>query len=115
MGFNWPSCPDAICHRHDLAGHQHATADFYPLHWKEAANFLFPEFTDEVMARTAQSSFVHLWGAALRELKFDFRRSRPLRGSYLDLMYGKYLDAEVASALQPLEGGSVQEVGEGLR
>ena len=61
------------------------------------------------MARTAQSSFVHLWGAALRELQFDFRRSRPLRGSYLDLMYGKYLDAEVASALEPLEEGAFRK------
>jgi hypothetical protein len=105
-GSTGPLALSAVLRKHQITGFSRTTSDFYPLHWREAAKFLFPEFTEEVLARTAHSPFVHLWGAALRELRFDFRRSRPLRHSYLDLIYARYLDAEIAATLEPLDEGS---------
>jgi len=102
-GSTGPVALTAMLQKHEIAGLARPTEDFYPLHWREAAKLLFPEFRDEILARTAHSPFIHLWGAALRELHFDFRHWRPLRGSYLDLVYAKYLDTEVASALKPMD------------
>lgn len=102
-GSTGPLALTAICRRHDLHTYQRPTSDFYPLHWKEAAKFLFPEFAEEVVARTADSPFVHLWGAALRELGFDFKRSLPPEGSYLDVLYRTHLDGHIMDELRPLD------------
>jgi hypothetical protein len=112
-GSTGPLALTKVFQQHDLRRHQRPTADFYPLHWKEAPKLLLPEFTVEVRERAAPSPFIHLWGATLREIGFDFKRSLPLAGSYLDLVYSKYLDADILAQLQPLDEGlfrkSVQE------
>jgi hypothetical protein len=98
--------PLALSHvfpRHDLTAHRRPTAEFYPLHWKEAPKLLFREFDAEIRVRTAHSPLIHLWGSALREIGFDFRRSCPPDGSYLEWLYGKHLDSDVAGQLRPLD------------
>ena len=87
--FNTPELEEYKC---DMAA-------FYPLHWREAPKLLFPEFTDEVFEKTAKSPFIHLWGATLRELGFDFMQWSPISGSYLDILYNKYLDPHIHARL----------------
>ena len=82
------------------------TAAFYPLHWKEAPKVLFPEFTDEVLDKTRNSPFIHLWGSAIREIGFDFARYRPLEGSYLHDLYERCLDRPIAERLVALDEGA---------
>jgi hypothetical protein len=105
-GSTGPLALSAILPKHGLSAHQCSTAEFYPLHWKEAPKFMFREYTTEVLARTAHSPLIHLWGAALREVGFDFARWMPPPGSYLDLLYQKHLDREVALRLQPIDEAS---------
>src|SRR5262249_10798065 len=95
-GATGPSALTKIFKQHDLNAYQRPINDFYPLHWKEAPKVLFPEFTEEILARTERSPFVHLWGATLREINFDFKRFLPPKGSYLDLLYTKHLDRDIA-------------------
>jgi hypothetical protein len=102
-GSTGPQAVTTVFRRHDLDIHQRPTSECYPLHWKEAPKFLFPEFTKEVIDRTGGSPFIHLWGSALREVQFDFKHSRPLEGSYLDLLYTRHLDASIADQLRPLD------------
>ena len=102
--------------RHDLAKFKKPIRDFYPLHWTDAPKVLFPEFTAAVFEKTAQSPFIHLWGATLREIGFDFSRFLPLKDSYLHILYTRYLDRHVLKSLQPFNEGqfrrSVQDYAE---
>jgi hypothetical protein len=75
----------------------------YPLHWKEAPKLLFPEFVDEVLEKIGKAPFVHLWGATLRELGFRFDNWCPLAGSYLGILYEKYLDPHIRARLRPFD------------
>ncbi len=102
-GSTGPLALTKVFNRHDLERYQRGTSDFYPLHWKEAPKFLFPEFTAEILSRTADSPFIHLWGSVLREIKFDFARTRPIQGSYLDRLYASCLDREILARLQPID------------
>jgi len=74
----------------------------YPIHWREAPKLLFAEFTDEICTRVARSPFVHLWGSTLREigLRSD---ARPPLGSYLDLIYSRYIDPALLQRLHPAD------------
>ena len=98
-----------------LHGRKLPMETIYPLHWKDAPKVLFPEFTDEVLERTARSPFIHLWGSALREIAFDFTRSRPLPGSYLDLQVlavSRSAGSDGASVPRRIR---VQNIGRGIR
>jgi hypothetical protein len=99
--------------RPDLAGFRLPTTDVYPLHWTETPKLLFPEFRAEVLRRTSGSPFIHLWGSALREIGFDCDLAQPPEGSYLDLLYSRYLEPGVRAALRPVDDaafrGSVQD------
>lgn len=101
-GSRGPLALTKIFNQHELGSYQRSISDFYPLHWKEAPKILFPEFTNEVFEKTATSPFIHLWGAALRELDFDFWKCSPIAGSYLDILYRKYLDPKVRVRLVPV-------------
>jgi hypothetical protein len=83
--------------------HDFKISDFYPLHWKETPKLLFPEFTNEVIEKIADAPFVHLWGATLREIGFNY--TVPLKGSYMDILHSKYLDPQVAAELRPVDEG----------
>jgi hypothetical protein len=102
-GSTGPWALTKIFNKYDLGKYKQKISDFYPLHWKEAPKFLFPEFTQEIIERTANSPFIHLWGAALREIKFDFRQFLPLKGSYLDALYINHLDPHIMSRLRPFD------------
>ena len=65
--------------RDNLTQYRLDTADVYPLHLKEAPKLLFPEFKEEIANKVALAPFVHLWGATLREIGFDFRVHPPSR------------------------------------
>jgi hypothetical protein len=89
-----------------LESYKRPISDIYPLHWKEAPTLLFPEFTDQVLEKIAGSPFVHLWGATLREVKFDVSRWLPLEGSYLDILYKHHLDRSILTRLIAFEEGN---------
>jgi len=82
-------------------------ADVYPIHWRETPKLLFPEFTDEIHARVGRSPFIHLWGSTLRELGLG-SDARPPRGSYLDLVYSKYMDPALLDRLQPVDEAALR-------
>jgi hypothetical protein len=105
-GSTGPLALTRIFKEQALERYQQPTSAFYPLHWRDAPKLLFPEFTAALAEQVAAAPFVHLWGATLREVGFDFRRSWPLDGSYLDLMYRRHLDAEIAAELRPLDEGA---------
>jgi hypothetical protein len=86
-----------------LQPYKREISDIYPLHWKEAPKLLFPEFTGEVVEKIANSPFVHLWGATLREVNFDMSKSLPLEGSYLNILYKDHLDKHILDRLMPIE------------
>ena len=87
--------------RPDLAPYKLPTADVYPFHWREAPKILFPEFKEEVVERTKSVPFIHLWGAALREIGFDFDCFQPFEGSYLEEVYERYLEPHIWRRLSP--------------
>jgi hypothetical protein len=101
-GTTGPLALTKIFNEHNLSRYQRKMSDFYPLHWTEAPKVLFPEFTEEILEKTANSPFIHLWGSALREVNFDFKRSLPIPGSYLDLLYKNHLDQHIFDELCPL-------------
>src|SRR4029077_10507395 len=102
-GSTGPIALTRICNEHRLGPYKRQTSDFYPLHWRETPKLLFPEFTDEVLERTAESPFIHLYGSVIRELTFDVARSRPIPGSYLDLLYANHLAPDVLDRLSPVD------------
>jgi hypothetical protein len=102
-GATGPLALSAIFPKHPLSQYQCATTDFYPIHWREAPKLLFPEYTAEIVARTTHSPLIHLWGAALREVGFDFRRWAPPPHSFLESIYEKYLDRNIAQRLEPID------------
>jgi hypothetical protein len=112
-GSTGPLALTRIFNQHELGHYKRNMSDFYPLHWKEAAKLLFPEFTSEVFEKTTKSPFIHLWGAALRELDFNFSNHAPIEGSYLEILYKKYLDPHVRARLISVDEdglrGSVRE------
>ena len=63
----------------DRAG---TTRQFYPLHWLEAPLLLLPEYKLEVLRRTKDAMFLHLWAHALHEVGIDRDADVP-RGSLL--------------------------------
>ena len=83
--------------------HPFKIEDFYPLHWKETPKLLFPEFTAEVEEKISKAPFVHLWGATLRDVGFNY--TVPIKGSYMDILHTKYLDPHVAAELKPVDEG----------
>jgi hypothetical protein len=99
-GATGPSALTKILNQHDLIHYKRSISEFYPLHWKEAPKLLFPEFTDEVLEKTAKSPFIHLWGATLREI--GFANYSPIEGSYLDILYRRYLDPDIRARLGSL-------------
>jgi hypothetical protein len=103
-GSTGPLALTKIFNQHELVHYKRSMVEFYPLHWKEAPKLLFPEFTSEVFDKIAKSPFIHLWGATLTELGFDFAKCSPIEGSYLDILYKKYLDPHIQARL-----GSVSE------
>jgi hypothetical protein len=105
-GITGPLALSKVFRTPDIAGYMRETADFYPLHWRQAPKLLFPEFTDEVLERTAASPFIHLWGSTLREVGYDFSRYAPIPGSYLHLLYQRYLDDQIKARLQPFDEDS---------
>lgn len=102
-GATGPLALSKVFKEHGL-GLPFAIRDFYPLHWKEAPKLLFPEFRDEVIEKIAPAPFVHLWGATLREVGFNFTIPPP--GSYMEYLHSKYLDPQAAAGLQPVDEGS---------
>lgn len=102
-GTTGPLALSKVFRTPELRKHMRPTAEIYPLHWKESPKLLFPEFTGEVLERTAQSPFIHLWGSTIREVGFDFAQWLPIAGSYLDLLYKKHLDPHILSRLRPFD------------
>jgi len=100
-GSTGPLALTKIFNELELIHHKRDKFEFYPLHWKEAPKLLFPEFTDEVLEKTAKSSFIHLWGATLREVGFN--SVKPIEGSYLDIIYKEYLDPHIRASLGPVK------------
>ena len=87
----------------DLENYKRDMSEFYPLQWRESPKLLFPEFTDEVFKKIEKSPFIHLWAATLRELDFDLANWSPIAGSYLDILYEKYLDPHIRARLRPFD------------
>lgn len=59
-----------------------------------------------MIERTVRAPFIHLWGAAQRELGFDFTRYRPIEGTYMALLYDKYLEPSILARLEPVPEAS---------
>jgi hypothetical protein len=98
-GSTGPLALTKVFNELELGDYKMGIAEFYPLHWKEAPKLVFPEFTDEVLAKIAESPFIHLWGATLREIGFDCAKWSPIEGSYLDILYKKNLDPHFQARL----------------
>ncbi len=96
--------------RYPMAEHKWKTSDMHPLHWAESVKFLLPEFSQEVSQRTANSRFIHLYTSMFsRFLVFDAREYLPLKGSYLDMLYGKYGEPSAISRLRPIDERELRE------
>jgi hypothetical protein len=104
-GARGPLALTKVFNDHRLETYKRRMSDIYPLHWKEAPKLLFPEFTDEVFDKIADSPFVHLWGATLREVKFEMSRWLPLEGSYLRILYRNHLDRPILDRLATFDEG----------
>ena len=103
-GATGPAATTKVFNEQGLGPYKLPMAEIYPLHWTEAPKLLFPEFTREVTDKIAAAPFVHLWGATLREIGFN--DLRPLEGSYMDRVYSKYLDPDIAKTLRPTDESS---------
>lgn len=102
-GATGPWALSKIFNRPELSLYKMKMADCYPFNWRDAPKLFFPEYTGEILERTQRSPFIHLWGAALREFDFDFKKHAPIEGSYLDLLYKKYLDLPIRLRLAPIQ------------
>lgn len=98
-GARGPRALTKVFNDQRLQSHKRPMSDVYPLHWKDAPKLLFPEFTAEITEKVANSPFIHLWGATLRELGFDMSRWLPIEGSYLHIVYMKHLDRPILDQL----------------
>ena len=81
----------------------------YPIHWAEAAKLLLPECRDELVDRTRDSAFIHLYAAMFRlQCGFDPHRFLPPRGSYLEGLYLRYGVGEAAALLEPVDEAALR-------
>src|SRR4029453_18431522 len=64
------------------SAHAGTRAEFYPLHWLEAHYAWLPERRDELEARLAGATFLHLWMKALTDCGIELDRAAPA-GSWL--------------------------------
>lgn len=101
-GSTGPVALTRVFRKHDIGRFERPMDEIYAVNWREAPKLLFPEFTDEILERTAKSPFIHLWGAAQREFGFDFSRHRPPDGSYMALLYERSLDPSIYRRLEPI-------------
>jgi hypothetical protein len=83
---------------------QWPTADFYPICWAESAKYLLPEFCDEMLERTRDALFIHIYTSRFRRrLSFDQRRFLPPSGSFLEKLYLRFGVGAAAENLVPID------------
>ncbi|WP_158810270.1 glycosyltransferase [Beijerinckia sp. L45] len=85
------------------------TNDFYPIFWAESAKFLLPEYRNELIERTCDSPFTHIYTSRFRRrLQFDQSRFLPPKGSYLELLYLTYGAGPSLTNLTPVDEQSLR-------
>lgn len=113
-GSTGPIALTKIIEKHNLMSCRWDTADLFPLNWVESLKFHLPEYKEEVIERTKNSKFIHLYtSSSSRYLGFNEKRSYPIPGSF---MYGFYMEntpPSLTKELLPLDAKnfrkSVQE------
>jgi hypothetical protein len=84
------------CGLTDMAEFQHR---FYPLGWHEYQRVLLPEEREEVVEKTRESVFVHLWGEMFRRNQIEPATAPP--GSWLAEMFARH----GCAAVKLMQGG----------
>lgn len=69
--------------------------EFYPIAYYEVWKLFDPTQTEWVLAKTANSSAIHLWNEVFRNL--PVKHQKPPEGSYMDLLFQE-LDVEMDSS-----------------
>lgn len=100
-GVTGPDLLTTLVHRHKLAGWAVAPEQGCPFLWSDVPAFFDPAQTDEMVARSGKSNFMHLYWQIWRRIGIPEDLGPPA-GSFLDLMFRESdLDVRFAARIDP--------------